>query len=447
MSIIKNDKKTIRAWTFYDWANSSFPLVINSAIFPAFYEYQTTHDLAGNIVNSDIVLAGITFKNTELYSYFVSLALLVVCFTAPLLSGIADYKGNKKRFLAQFCVLGSFSCAGLFFFDKDHIVLSMLPFLTATVGYWGSLVFYNAYLPEIATEDMQDKVSAKGFALGYLGSSVLLIINLVFILTKTFSKLFDFPGLDARIALVTVAIWWFGFAQYTLRFLPKGNGPKQIEGDDKGNTIFKGFRELKQVFKELTNQPALKKFLRSYFFYNMGVQTVMYMATLFAAKEIDWPSENYKKTALIISILLIQFLGMAGSFLFSWMSSKLGNLRSLGIAIFFWVLICVFVFLVVHTPVQFYIVAASVGLVMGGIQALSRSTYSKLLPETKDHASYFSFFDVSEKIGIVLGTLSFGLIEGITGSMRQSVLALISFFILGFIFLLMVPKNALKKSR
>ncbi len=435
--IKKDDKKIIKAWTFYDWANSVFPLVINSAIFPTFFEYQTTHDVAGNIVNSDISLGGFVFKNTELYSYFVSLALLVVCITAPLLSGIADYKGNKKRFLAQFCILGSFSCAGLFFFDKEHIVISMVPFLTATIGYWGSLVFYNAYLPEIASIEMQDKVSARGFALGYLGSSILLIINLIFILTKTFSKLFDYPGLDARIALVTVAVWWFGFAQYTLKFLPKGEPSGNI---NEGNPLTKGFKELLHVLKELKNQIALKRFLRSYFFYNMGVQTVMYMATLFAAKEIDWPDENYKKTALIISILLIQFLGIAGSFLFSWISSKMGNLKGLSIAIFLWIVICVSVFLFINTPFEFYCIAAAVGLVMGGIQALSRSTYSKLLPETKDHTSYFSFFDVSEKVGIVFGTFSFGLIEGLTGSMRQSVLALISFFVIGFVLLFFVPK-------
>ena len=437
-SIEKDNPKTIRAWTFYDWANSVFPLVINSAIFPAFFEYQTTHDATGNVVNSDITVAGHIFKNTELYSYFVSFALLIVCCTAPVLSGIADYKGNKKGFLAGFCVLGSFSCAGLFFFDKEHIVLSMLPFLTATIGYWGSLVFYNAYLPEIASVEKQDRVSARGFALGYLGSSILLIINLVFILTKTFSKMFDYPGLDARIALVTVAVWWFCFAQYTLRFLPKVSSP--LNNENKSNIFLKGFKELIHVFKDLKNQIALKRFLRSYFFYNMGVQTVMYMATLFAAKEIDWPDENYKKTALIVSILLIQFLGIGGSFLFSWLSSKIGNLKALKIAIFFWILICLSVFLFVNTPVEFYCVAASVGLVMGGIQALSRSTYSKLLPETKDNASYFSFFDVSEKLGIVIGTFSFGLIEGLTGSMRQSVLALITFFVLGFISLFFVPK-------
>lgn len=444
--IIQNNKKIIRAWTFYDWANSSFPLVINSAIFPAFYEYQTTHDKMKNLTNGDVPLGGMIFRNTELYSYFVSLALLVVCFTAPLLSGIADYKGNKRAFLARFCALGAISCAGLFFFDTDHIVLSMLPFVTATIGYWGSLVFYNAYLPEIASVEMQDKVSARGFALGYIGSSLLLIINLVLILTKTWSKLFPafaetHPGLDARIALVTVAVWWFSFAQYTLRALPQGVASAKGEG----GTLTKGFRELLHVFKELKEQVALKRFLRSYFFYNMGVQTVMYMATLFAAKEIDWPNENYKKTALIVSILLIQFLGVAGSFLFSFLSSKIGNIRSLLIAISIWIIICVCVFLFINTPVEFYCIAASVGLVMGGIQALSRSTYSKLLPETKDHASYFSFFDVSEKLGIVLGVFAFGFIEGVTGDMRKSVLALITFFALGFVLLLLVPGKKVKQ--
>lgn len=435
---IKDQPKTIRAWTFYDWANSAFPLVINSAIFPAFYEYQTTHDEAGNIVNSDISIGSFIFKNTELYSYVVSIALLVVCFTAPILSGIADYKGNKKSFLAWFCTLGAFSCAGLFFFDKNHILLSMLPFITATIGYWGSLVFYNAYLPIIASPENQDKISARGFALGYLGSSILLIINLVFILTKTFSSLFNYPGLDARIALVTVAIWWFGFAQFTLKFLPSTKG--QENHGDKHSIFTKGFKELRQVMREIKEQLALRKFLRSYFFYNMGVQTVMYMATLFAAKEIEWPDENYKKTALIVSILLIQFLGIAGSFLFSWLSKLIGNIKALSIAVLVWIVICVCVFLFINTPLEFYFVAASVGLVMGGIQALSRSTYSKLLPETKDHTSYFSFFDVSEKLGIVIGTFSFGFIEGITGNMHQSVLALVAFFVIGFIGLLVMPK-------
>lgn len=440
----KDNPKTIRAWTFYDWANSVFPLVINSAIFPAYYEYQTSHDASGAVVNSDITVWGHVFKNTELYSYFVSLALLVVCITAPLLSGIADYRGSKKRFLAAFALIGSISCAGLYFFDKNSIVVSMLPFVAATIGYWGSIVFYNAYLPEIASVGQQDKVSARGFAMGYLGSSVLLIICLIGILVfKYEEKVVDGVTVTSgffktKYSFLLTFVWWLGFAQFTLRRLPKSTPHTASENKD---ILSKGFKELMQVYRDLKHQLALKRFLRSYFFYNMGVQTVMYMATLFAAKEIDWPDENYKKTALIVSILLIQFLGIAGSFLFSWLSSKIGNVKALGLAIFIWILICASVFLFVHSPLQFYFVAASVGLVMGGIQALSRSTYSKFLPETKDHASYFSFFDVSEKIGIVIGTFSFGFIEGATGSMRQSVLVLISFFIIGFVGLLFIPKH------
>ena len=433
--IIKNDKRTIRAWCFYDWANSSFPLVINSAIFPAFYEYRTSHDADKNYIGDMINVFGFHMKNTEFYSFVVSLALIIVCFTAPILSGIADYSGNKKRFLSTFCIMGSLSCAGLFFFKADSVVLSMIPFLIATVGYWGSLVFYNAYLPEIADESRQDKVSAQGFALGYFGSSLLLILNLVMI------KVFH---VDPVWCFVTVAIWWLGFAQITLRALPNVKDVKK-----KGElSLSKGFKELKKVWNELKGIVRLKRFLISYFFYNMGVQTVMYMAVLFAAKEINWPllpdgkvDEVYKSTSLIVSILLIQFLGMAGSYLFSTLSKRIGNLKTLGIAIFFWAIVCICVFFFVYEPIHFYITAAGVGLVMGGTQSLSRSTYSKLLPETEDHASYFSFFDVMEKMGIVIGTVSFGLIEGITGGMRNSVLVLVTFFVVGFFALLTVPKE------
>lgn len=436
-SILKDDKKTIRAWTFYDWANSSFPLVINTAIFPTFYEAQTTvRDEAGLVVSDMVNVFGMQLKNSEFYSYVVSLSLIIVCITAPVLSGIADYSGSKKKFLRFFCIMGSASCAGLYFFDKNNIFFSMIPFLVATVGYWGSIVFYNAYLPEIASVENQDKVSAKGFALGYFGSSLLLILNLVMI-TKFETFGFETKGAAVRLAFVLVSLWWFGFAQITLRKLPGG----KAHGNSEGSPFSKGFKELSKVWNELKHITRIKRFLGSYFFYNMGVQTVMYMAVLFAAKEINWPDEATKSSSLIVSILLIQFLGMAGSYLFSFASAKMGNLKALGIAIFFWALVCLGVFLFVREPVHFYITAVCVGLVMGGTQSLSRSTYSKFLPPTEDHASYFSFFDVLEKAGIVLGTLAFGMIEGITGSMRNSVLVLIVFFVIGFVFMLTIPKE------
>jgi UMF1 family MFS transporter len=431
----KDDKNVIRAWTFYDWANSSFPLVINSAIFPTFYEAKTTirNEQTQEVINDKVIVFGFEFVNTAFYSYVVSFALIIVALLIPVLSGIADYSGSKKKFLRFFCILGSVSCAGLYFFDTNNIFLSMLPFMFATIGYWSSIVFYNAYLPEIASHSQQDSVSAKGFAMGYLGSSILLIINLVLIIGKI---------MPAQWSFVSVALWWLIFAQIPLKKLPSNIYQKK----GKGNVLSKGFKEIQTVWKQLKTQVKLKRFLISYFFYNMGVQTVMYLATLFAAHEIEWPDAESRKTSLIISILLIQFLGIAGSFLFSKISSYMGNLKALGIAIVIWIHICTFVYFVVRLPFHFYITAACVGLVMGGIQALSRSTYSKLLPETEDHTSYFSFFDVLEKVGIVLGTLTFGILNGISGNMRSSVLSLIVYFIIGLLFLISVGKVNFKSN-
>lgn len=423
--IEKGNKRTINAWAFYDWANSSYPLVITSAIFPIFYEAKTSiTEKNGRIISDAVFLFGRQFKNTELYSYVISLSFIMVCLSAPLLSGIADYSGNKKRFMQFFCYLGSASCATLFFFDPTHLFWGMLSILMTSFGFWGSLVFYNAFLPEIAEPADQDRVSAKGFSLGYLGSSILLIILLI--LSMKF-------GMPYEYSFVAVGIWWAGFAQITFAAIPNNVFFRKPEG----NYLFKGFRELKLVWYQLGELPRLKRYLTSFFFYSMGVQTVMLMAVLFAKKEII----GIENTHLIVSILLIQFLGIAGSVFFSRLSRWIGNIKALGISIFIWIGICISTYLWVYTPFGFYIIASAVGLVMGGIQSLSRSTYSKLLPETEDHASFFSFFDVCEKLGIVIGAFSFGYIEGITGGMRNSILALIAFFVIGFIILLTIPKD------
>lgn len=421
----KGDKKLINAWTFYDWANSSYPLVITSAIFPIFYVNVTsTKDVDGKIIGDMVSLFGMNFKNTELYDYVVALSFIIVSLTSPILSGIADYSGSKKRFMQFFCYLGSFSCASLFFFSKDNLGLGLLSILFASVGFWGSLVFYNAYLPEIADPIDHDKVSAKGFGMGYFGSALLLIINLIMI------KAFHVP---AKYSFISVAVWWIGFAQITFRRLPKGTKSHSSEG----NIIFKGFKELWKVWNELKHIKQLKRYLIAFFIYSMGVQTVMLMAVMFAKKEIVGLDDGN----LIISVLLIQFVGILGSFLFSKLSNKIGNIKALGVTLFIWIGICIGTYAFVFTPNAFYVVACSVGLVMGGVQSLSRSTYSKLLPETEDNASFFSFYDVCEKIGIVIGMFSFGAIEGITGGMRNSILALIVFFIGGFVILLTIPKS------
>lgn len=422
--IKKGDKKLINAWAFYDWANSSYPLVITTAIFPIFYEKVTSTILDGKVIDDTVELFGTKFINTELYSYVVALSFIIVSFSSPLLSGIADYSGNKKRFLQFFCYLGALSCASLYFFSKDNLALGMLSILLASIGFWGSLVFYNAFLPEIAEPEDHDKVSAKGFARGYLGSSILLITNLILI------KTFNMP---AKYSFLTVAIWWIGFAQISFARLPYGIKKEH----EQKNIIFKGFKELIKVWNQLKHIKPLKRYLISFFIYSMGVQTVLLMAVLFAKKEIV----GLEDANLIVSVLLIQFLAIGGSYLFSFLSNKIGNIKGIGINLIIWIVVCITTYKYVYTPVHFYVIAALVGLVMGGIQSLSRSTYSKLLPETEDTASFFSFYDVCEKIGIVIGMISFGYIEGITGGMRNSILSLITFFIAGFIALLKIPNS------
>ncbi len=424
--LLKNQKKVINAWALYDWANSVYSLVITSAIFPIYYNSVTT------VNGSDVVhFLGREYKNTALYSYTLSLSFLVIAFLSPLLSGIADYRGNKKSFMKFFCLLGASACSILFLFESvDTLWIGIVGFFLASIGWAGSIVYYNAFLPEIADTENQDRVSAKGFAMGYVGSSLLLIFNLLMIMNPELFGITD-KSFPARFSFLLVGIWWVCFAGITFYFLPE----KKYHIDYEGNIFMKGFNELAGVWKQLQTQKALLIFLCSFFFYNMGVQTVMYVAALFGDKELKLQSDQ-----LIITILIIQFVAIAGAYLFSSLSFKFGNLRALMIAIVVWIIICIAAYYT-YTSMQFYVVAFIVGMVMGGIQSLSRSTYSKMLPPTHDHASYFSFYDVCEKIGLVLGTASYGLIEELTGSMRNSVVALITFFVIGLILLIRIPRK------
>lgn len=456
MKFQKGDKKIIRGWVMYDWANSVYNLVISSAIFPIFYDTVTTKmyksekypDVAWEkLDDAQYALAageevyvhfmGLHIPNSALMSFVLSASFLLVSFSSPFLSGIADYRGNKKRFLQFFCYLGALSCMTLYFFTdlmRAHLMeLGMLSLFFASIGFWNSLVFYNSYLPEIAEKKDLDKISAKGFTMGYFGSMLLLIICLVLI------QVFHIP---ASYCFILVGIWWIGFSQFTYRVLPNSSSDRVKE---KGY-IWKGFRELRKVFVEFRSTKRLKRYLTAFFFFNTGVQTVMLMATFFAKKEILWPKKpdgSDDDSGLIIAILLIQLLGAAGAFLMSRLSGKIGNIKTLGISIVIWLGVCAAAF-VIKTPFQFYLLASAVGIVMGGVQALARSTYSKYLPETEDHASYFSFYDATEKIGIVVGTLFFGLMEVWFESIRYSVVSVAIFFVLGLLMLLRVPKNELK---
>jgi UMF1 family MFS transporter len=425
------DKKTINAWAIYDWANSAYSLVITSALFPIYFHAITTANGSGTVK-----FIGRTYNSDSLQTYAISISFLIIAAISPLLSSIADYTGRKKSFLFFFSTLGAVSCSMLFFFNSvETLWIGIIGSMLAAIGYAGSIVFYNAFLPEIAAPEDQDKVSARGFAMGYIGSSLLLIFCLTMVMFPEWYGNIE-SGFATRFAFLLVGVWWFSFAQYSFKHL-KDNRVKKHEHK---RYFFHGYHELKKVWHQLKETSRLKRFLLSFFFYNMGVQTVMYVATLFGAGELKLDS-----AVLIAVILIIQFVAIGGAFLFSGLSKKFGNITALSIAIVIWVFVCFGAFMCnkeygVNEQNMFMILAAVVGLVMGGIQSLSRSTYSKLLPKTTDHASYFSFYDVCDKIGTVLGTFAFGFINELTGSMRYSIIVLASFFVLGLILLLRISK-------
>ena len=433
MTILKKgSKKLLNAWAFYDWANSVYTLTIASSIFPIFYSALFLSEI--KTVNA----FGFDFKSTALITFITAFTFMVVAFTSPLLSGIADYVGNKKNFMKFFCYIGGAGCIGLYWFSLDRIYISLLFYFMGLIGYWGSLVFYNSYLPDIAFPEQQDRISAKGFSMGYIGSVILLIVNLAMVMSQDTG---EEKMQMMRYSFITVGVWWIVFSQYSFYFLPKGvsNGHKVTK-----DVILNGFKELNLVWRQLKEDKRLKRYLRAFFVFSMAVQTIMLVAVYFGEEEIAWGSDSEKTTGLIVSILVIQLVAIIGAILTSRASEKFGNINTLIVVNFIWMSLCFYAYFMI-TPFQFYVAAAFVGLVMGGIQSLARSTYSKFLPETEDTTSYFSFYDVAEKIGIVFGMFMFAIIDQITGSMRNSIAFLVIFFFVGIFLLFQVPKSVSKK--
>ncbi|WP_422091236.1 MFS transporter [Tenacibaculum ovolyticum] len=418
----RGDKKLINAWAFYDWANSVYSLVISTAVFPLYYSAITD--------DKTVSFLGINWEHPDsLYTYAIAFSLLIVAIISPILSGIADYTGSKKKFMKFFCWMGGLSVAALYFFEGvDTVWVGILFTILASIGFWASWVFYNAYLPEIAFPEQQDRASAKGFIHGYIGSIILLLINLSMIM---FPEVLGITtAMASRLSFVMVGIWWIGFAQVTFRKLPDDIYNKQPDND----YIWKGYRELQIVFKEVLNYPVLKRFLVAFFFLSIGVQTIILMAAIFGSSELGLESTN-----MIATILLVQIVAIFGAFFFSRFSDKYGNFTALKVTIAIWMLVCFVAFMLdkkqENVTLYFYGLGGILGLVQGAIQSLTRSTYSKLLPETEDHATYFSFYDVTEKIAIVIGMFLFGLLNSITNSMQWSVLCLAVFFLISFIIL------------
>jgi len=384
-----------------------------------------------------VTFFGHPFKNTVLLTYVLGSAYLLIVILLPILTSVADYRGNKKRYLQFFTWLGALSCAGLYLFEpvKSGIPALEIPLILyalACIGYCGGFVFYNSYLPQIATEDQMDNVSAKGFIYGYAGSLVMQLLCLVVIEKPAWFHLAESNDnpIAERISFLLIFFWWMGFSIIPFLLLPKGEPSVKKQNY---NVLTGGFKELAKVFKQVRSMPLLKRFLSSFFFYSVGVQTIMLVAANFASKELHMSDD-----VLIQIILSIQIVGIIGAWLTSKASNKYGNVRTLIVLVSIWTILCLLVYFITNTA-QFAVAAAVVGAVMGGVQSISRSTYSKYLPPNiPDTASFFSFYDVTEKFAIVVGLFVFGAVEAWTGQMRNSALALDCFFILGLVLMVVL---------
>ncbi len=418
---VKNNPRTINAWAFFDWANSAYALVITVAIFPAYFLAMTGDGIKETI--DYVQVAGIRMTNSSLFAYSISLAYLIIAAISPILSGIADYGGKRIAFLRFFSLMGALACMSMWFFtDMNTLWVGVTGFILATIGFAGGIVFYNSFLPIIATEDRYDDVSAKGFSYGFIGSVILLLINLVVISNyKWFG--FEAKGLAVPTAFVMVGLWWIGFSQIPFRRLPQDSREKT-----RGNLLGKGYQELRKAWRNLKKNPNALRFLSAFFCYNAGVQAVLFLASTFADVVLGFDAQK-----LIYLVLILQIVAIGGAWASAKLSGKKGNKFSIMVMLVIWTVVCITGYYV-QTGLDFYLLAAGVGVVMGGIQSLSRATYAKLLPEdTPDTASYFSFYDVMDKISTVVGTFTFGFVQQITGDMRDSVRALAVFFVISLI--------------
>lgn len=434
--LAKGSKKLRNAWAFYDWATSVYNLTISSAVFPIYY------GALFRLAKVDTVeVFGFTIARAPLISYVSAFSFLLIAIITPIISGIADYTGNKRIFLKLFTYVGAMGCLGLYWFNLEHIYFGLFCFVCGLVGSWVSFAVYNSYLPDVAYLKQQNLLSAKGFSLGYVGSVLLLLLNLGMIMFPNMFGFVDLPDNPAavqamRVSFVTVGLWWIIFSQYSFYYLPKGykKQGKRVA------VLLNGFKQLQQVWQQLKSLVRLKRYLIAFFVYSTAVQTIMLIAAFFGEEEINWPNAQKRQFGLIASILTIQLVAIIGAYVIAWAAKRFGNIKVLIVVNMLWCLICIYAFSMT-TPFDFYLGAAMVGLVMGGIQALSRATYANLLPNTTETTSFFSFYDVAEKIGIIIGLIVFGVLAQINDSMRYGALSFALFFGLGALLLLRVKKN------
>jgi MFS transporter, UMF1 family len=413
-----NDPKTMNGWAYFDCANSAHSLVIATAVFPPYFDA---------IAPKQIDILGQNISSSAMMAFAITLSYGIMAFFSPPLSGIADYGGKRKFFMRLFTYIGALSCIAMYFMERpEEWFIGWIMYVLAMIGYAGGVVFNNSYLPLIATPDKFDSLSARGFMFGYLGATLLLVVNLAMILM--YDKLgFPDASIPTRLAFVMVGLWWLAFANITFKRMPPDNNTPLSKG-----MFWKGFGEIKKVWNTVKANKNLKRYLTSFFFFDAGVQTTIFLATTFATKVLGFKTEN-----LITVVLVIQLLGALGAWAFAKVSERYGNKVALSILLACWVGICLSAYFI-EGQKPFYLLAACVGSVMGGIQSLARSTYAKLMPVgTKDTTSFYSFYDLTDKLAVVMGTFVFGSIDQFIG-LRYSVVAMALLFLIGFLILMKV---------
>ena len=411
-------RKIINAWSMYDWANSAFATTIMAAMFPPFYRSMVT---ATGLGEADA---------TAYWAYTTSIALLLIAIVAPVLGAISDYTGGKKWYIAFFAALGVVGTGLFAFLGDDTYVLGSILFIAGNVGFAGANVFYESLLPHIAKKDDIDQISTRGYALGYVGGGILLIINVLWYMKPEW---FFMPGVGfaLRASFFSVAVWWALFSIPLFRSVPEP--PSVRSRQESTNVLRAGFGRLAHTFRQITRYKQLLLFLAAFWLYNDGIGTIIKMATAYG-DEI-----GIGLTDMTIALIITQFVGIPFSFGFGWLARRLGTKRSILLGLGIYTLISIAGYFM-QTATHFYILAFVVGMVQGGTQALSRSLYGAMVPRSQT-AEFFGFFSTSSKFAGIAGPLLFGVVSQIAGGSRLSIVSLIIFFVVGGLLLTRVNEQ------
>lgn len=407
----KSNKKVIYSWVLYDWANSAFATTILAAVLPIFYNDVAAVNLPDNVA-------------TSYWGYTQAIAMLIIALITPVLGAVADYSKSKKIFMKLFVFIGVVGTALLFFIVEGRYLLASVFFIFANIGFSGGNIFYDSFLPIITKKDKIDYVSSMGYAAGYLGGGILLLINLLMIMRPQMFGIAN-TTLATRIAFVTVAIWWIIFSIPAFINLPEsrvGLGKFTL-----GPYIKQGFHRVKNTFTHVKKYKELFKFLIAFWIYNDGIGTIIRMATIYG-REVGIGQND-----LIGALLLTQVVGIPFTLIFGKLGEKIGAKKGIYISLTVYLIITILGYNL-DSALDFWILAGLVGTVQGGAQALSRSLYGALVPENKS-AEFYGFYGISSKFAAITGPFVFALVGQITGSSRYGILAVASFFILGIILL------------